>query len=111
MQIETTSDADRECKNLIGEAYEAAYKQYPNFEGFSGLDDLWNRVQEVLARPGLLDLCTVKSEDYRAMDLLKEVFEEASRATEEDGHVVPAYEYADYQQLWERLCEVIGVKV
>ena len=98
MQIEPTNDADRECKDLIGEAYE-------------DLDELWNQVQEVLGRKGSLDLCTTGSEDSQAEDIFKEVFEEASQAALEDGHIDFASEYVDYQRLWGRICGVLGVSV
>lgn len=111
MQIETSRDADRECKDLIGEAYEAAYAAGWPDEMFSGGDELWEKIEEVLARKGTLDLCTTGAEDSQAEDIFKEVFEEASRAALEDGHVDFASEYVDYQRLWERMCAVLGVSV
>jgi len=111
MQVETTSDADRECKDLIGEAYEAAYKQYPDFGGFSGLDDLWDKVQEVLDRKGTLDLCTTGAEDSEAQDILEEVFGEACQTAKEEDSPTYAFEYVDYQKLWERICAVLEVSV
>lgn len=106
MQIEATHETDIVCKDLIGEAYEA----YPDGM-FSGIDELWVRVEEALDRKGALDLCTTGSEDSEAQTVLEEVFEEASRAALEDGHTGFASEYVDYKQLWERLCAVIGVSV
>jgi hypothetical protein len=111
VQIETSSDVDRECKDLIGEAYEAAHNRFPDFAGFSGIDALWDRVQEVLGRKGSLEICTTGTEDSEARGILGEVFEEASRAALEDGHVDFASEYMDYQMLWERLTTVLKVSV
>jgi hypothetical protein len=107
MQIETTHEADAQCKDLIGESYEAAYKESPDFSGFSGLVALWANIEKVLK----FDLSTTRAEDNQAMDLLEEVFEKACRAAEAEGHVDYGSTYVDYQQLWERLCAVIGVSV
>ena len=98
MQIEPTRETDRVCKDLIG-------------EGYKDLDDLWDKVQEVLARKGALDLCTTRVEDNQAMDILEEVFEEACRTANEERFPTLASEYVDYKRLWERLCDVLGVKV
>lgn len=111
MQVETTHETDIVCKDLIGEAYEAAHNWFPGFAGFGGINKLWVRVEEALARKGALGLCTTGTEDSFAQDILKEVFEEACRTAEEDGKIAPASEYVDYQQLWERLCAVLGVAV
>lgn len=98
MQIETTNDTDRECKDLIG-------------EGYTDLDELWDKVQAVLDRKGTLDLCTTGAEDSKAEDLLKEVFEAACHTAAEERFPTLASEYVDYSQLWERLCTVLKVKV
>lgn len=111
MQVEATHETDIICKGLIGEAYEEAYKAYPADGMFSGIDKLWEKVEEALDRKGALDLCTTGAEDSEAHDILAEVFEEACRAALEDGHTDLASEYVDYKALWERVCAVIGVSV
>lgn len=113
MRIEATHEADIVCRDIIGEAYEAyeaAYEQNPDGM-FSGGDELWVRIEGVLARKGTLDLCTTGSEDGEAQTVLEEVFEEACRAADEDGRIASPSEYVDYKALWERICEVIGVSV
>lgn len=107
MQIEATHEADIVCKDLIGESYEAAGPD----RLFSGIDALWEKIEEALDRKGALDLCTTGAEDSEAEGVLREVFEGACQTADEEGGVAFASEYVDYQQLWERVCAVIGVSV
>lgn len=108
MQIEPTNDADIVCKDLIGETYEAVYKEHG---GFSGLDALWEKIEKALARKDALNLCTTRAEDNEAMGILEEVFEGACLTAQEEGHVASPAEYVDYKALWERLMVVIQVSV
>ena len=99
MNVSTTSEADVVCKDLIGEAYEATYER-------PDLDALWINVEDALK----FDFGTTREEDRKGMAILEEVFEEA--CLDHPPHVAPglASEDVDYQRLWERLCEVLGVR-
>lgn len=107
MKVEVTRKTERMCKDLIGQAYEAAHNQFPTEGLFSGLDALWEEVEAALK----MDITTTGGEDNQAMDILAEVFEEACQIADEDGDPDFASTYVDYQRLWERLCEVLGVAV
>lgn len=107
MNIETTAEADVVCKDLIGEAYEAAYAHAPHDGMFSGIDAAWGKIQAALK----FDLSTTGDEDNKATNLLEEVFEEACRTAVEADCPDLGADFVDYKRLWERLCAVLEVAV
>ena len=107
MKVEVTREAERKCKDLIGQAYEAAHARFPDFAGFSGLGVLWKEVEATLK----MDITTTGDEDNQAMDIMAEVFGEACRAADEAGDPDRVTDHVDYQVLWEKLMAVLGVEV